>query len=204
MKLWHMTVIAAALCFPLQAQELRKPVAARALEGTATHSGDPLPRARPEEAGMSSDRLAAIGSVLNADIAAGRLPGAVVAIARKGKLVYFEAFGYRDRASSVRMTTDTIFSIASMTKPLTAVAALTLYERGALLMDDPLAKYFPQFADMHVAVMDPQGNAILNTVAANRKITIQDLMRHTSGIIYGNRGTTAVHKLSSSVRTTMT
>ena len=152
---------------------------------------------------MSSDRLASIGSVLNADIAAGRLPGAVVAIARKGKLVYFEAFGYRDKAAGLRMTTDTIFSIASMTKPLTAVAALTLYERGALLMDDPLAKYFPQFADMRVAVMDPQGNAILNTVPANRKITIQDLMRHTSGIIYGNRGTTAVHKLYSSVGTTM-
>ena len=144
---------------------------------------------------MSSDRLASIGSVLNADIAAGRLPGAVVAIARKGKLVYFEAFGYRDKAAGVRMTTDTIFSIASMTKPLTAVAALTLYERGALLMDDPLAKYFPQFADMRVAVMDPPGNAILNTVPANRKITIQDLYRHTSGLIYGGRGSTAVHKL---------
>ena len=203
MKHWHIGLIVLALCFPLQAQELRKPVAARTAEGTATRPGDPLPRARPEEAGMSSDRLASIGSVLNADIAAGRLPGAVVAIARKGKLVYFEAFGYRDKAAGVRMTTDTIFSIASMTKPLTAVAALTLYERGALLMDDPLAKYFPQFADMRVAVMDPQGNAILNTVPANRKITIQDLMRHTSGIIYGNRGTTAVHKLYSSVGTTM-
>src|SRR5882672_5680530 len=174
MKLWHIVLIAATLCLPLQAQELQNPSAVRA-EGTAAPSDDPLPRARPEEAGMSSDRLAAIGSVLNADIAAGRLPGAVVAIARRGKLVYFEAFGFRDKAAGVRMTTDTIFSIASMTKPLTAVAALTLYERGALLMDDPLAKYFPQFADMRVAVMDPPGNAILNTVPANRKITIQDL-----------------------------
>ena len=72
MKHWHLGLIVLALCFPLQAQELRKPVAARTAEGTATHSGDPLPRARPEEAGMSSDRLASIGSVLNADIAAGR------------------------------------------------------------------------------------------------------------------------------------
>jgi CubicO group peptidase (beta-lactamase class C family) len=203
MKRWHMGLIALALCLPLNAQELRKPATTVRAEGTAGHSGDPLPRARPEDAGMSSERLAVIGNVLNADITAGRLPGAVVAIARKGKLVYFDAFGYRDKPAGVRMTTDTIFSIASMTKPLTAVAALTLYERGALLMDDPLTKYFPQFADMRVAVMDPQGNAILNTVPANRKITIQDLMRHTSGIIYGNRGTTALHKLYSSVGTTM-
>ena len=144
---------------------------------------------------MSSERLAAIGNVLKADIAAGRLPGAVVAIARRGKLVYFEAFGYRDKAAGVPMTTDTIFNIASMTKPLTAVAALTLYEQGKLLIDDPLAKYFPQFSDMRVAVLNPTGDAIVDKVPANRKITIQDLMRHTSGLIYGSRGVTAVHKM---------
>src|SRR5207302_8508369 len=104
----------------------------------------------------------------------------------------FDGFGSGEKGAGGAMPADAVFGIASMTKPLTAVAALTLYERGALLMDDPLAKYFPQFADMRVAVMDPQGNAILNTVPANRKITIQDLMRHTSGIIYGHRGTTAV------------
>ena len=123
------------------------------------------------------------------------MPGAVLAIARHGKLVYFEAFGYRDKAAGAPMTTDSIFRIASMTKPMVAVGALQLVEQGRLLIDDPLAKYFPKFADMQVAVMDARKETIVDKVAAARKITIQDLLRHTSGLIYGGRGTTAVHKL---------
>ena len=84
-------------------------------------AADPLPRAKPEEVGMSAERLALIN---NAEVAAGQFPGAVLAIARHGKLVYFEAFGYRDKAAGAPMTTDAIFSIASMTKPMVAVAAL--------------------------------------------------------------------------------
>jgi len=155
----------------------------------------PLPRAAPEDVGMSSERLARIADVLNADVERGRIPGAVLAIARKGKLVYFEAFGYRDKAAGVRMTTDTIFNIASMTKPMTAVAALTLYEQGTLLIDDPVAKYLKQFGEMKVAQRDETGQNMTGTVPAARAITIQDLMRHTSGLIYGGRGTTAVHKM---------
>jgi CubicO group peptidase (beta-lactamase class C family) len=158
-------------------------------------AADPLPRAKPEEVGMSSDRLGLIGRAINAEVAAGQLPGAVVGIARRGKLVYFEAFGYRDKVTGVPMMTDTIFSIASMTKPMVAVAALQLYEQGRLLMDDPLAKYFPKFRDTRVAVMDSTKESIVDKVPAARKITIQDLFRHTSGLIYGGRGATAVHKL---------
>jgi CubicO group peptidase (beta-lactamase class C family) len=106
---------------------------------------------------------------------------------RRGKLVYFEAFGYRDKAAGTPMTTDAIFNIASMTKPMVAVAALQLYEQGKLLMDDPLAKYFPQFADMHVAVLDARRESIIDKVATTRKITIQDLFRHTSGLSLGGR-----------------
>jgi CubicO group peptidase (beta-lactamase class C family) len=160
----------------------------------AASASDPLPRGKPEEAGMSSERLGEIAKVLKADIERGKIPGAVIAVARRGKLVYFEAFGYRDKAAGVPMTTDTIFNIASMTKPMTAVAALMLTEQGRLPIDDQLANYFPKFAEMRVAVMDAERQNILNTVPAARKITIQDLMRHTSGIIYGGRGTTAVHK----------
>ena len=116
-------------------------IATGILSVSAAAQEAPLPRAKPEEAGMSSARLGDIAKTLNADIARGRIPGAVVAIARRGKLVYFEAFGYRDKAAGVPMTTDTIFNIASMTKPMTAVAALQLYEQGRLLMDDPLAKW---------------------------------------------------------------
>ena len=140
-------------------------VAAGVLSSSAAAQDAPLPRAKPEDAGMSSERLGEIGKTLNAEIARGRMPGAVVAIARRGKLVYFEAFGYRDKAAGVPMTTDAIFNIASMTKPMTAVAALQLYEQGRLLMDDPLAKYFPKFADTQVAVMDAEGETIVDTRA---------------------------------------
>src|SRR5580693_8446201 len=151
---------------------------------------DPLPRAKPEEVGLSSERLARIGTVLKADIEAGRIPGAVIAIARHGKLVMLDAYGWRDKAANLPMTTDTIFNIASMTKPMTAVGALMLYEQGKILIDDPLSKYFPKFANMRVAARDPDGQPTVDTVPANRQITIQDLLRHTSGIVYGGRGTT--------------
>lgn len=196
MRFWQAGLLAVALGVPLAAQQAPAPANNRPPpRANAARPGDPLPRARPEDVGMSSDRLAVIGKVLNADIAAGRLPGAVLAIVRKGKLVYFEAFGYRDKAARIPMTTDTIFNIASMTKPLTTVAALTLLEQGRLSIDDPLSKYLPQFANMRVALLNPTGDAILDTVPAKRPITLQDLMRHTSGVIYGNRGVTAVHKL---------
>jgi CubicO group peptidase (beta-lactamase class C family) len=154
-----------------------------------------LPRAKPEDVGMSSERLARIGEVLKSDIAAGRIPGAVIAIARHGRLVMLDAYGWRDKQAGVAMTTDTIFNIASMTKPMTTVGALMLYERGQLLIGDPLAKYFPKFAEMRVAARDANGEPTAETVPADRLITIQDLMRHTSGIIYGGRGTTLVHKM---------
>jgi len=121
---------------------------------SAAFADDPLPRARPEEVGLSSERMARISAVLKADIEAGRIPGAVIAIARRGKLVALDAYGWRDKAAGVAMTTDTIFNIASMTKPMTAVGGLMLYEQGKLLIDDPLSKYFPKFASMKVAVRD--------------------------------------------------
>jgi CubicO group peptidase (beta-lactamase class C family) len=164
------------------------------LASSAAFADDPLPRAKPEEVGLSSERLARIAATLNADIEAGRIPGAVIAIARHGKLVAFDAYGFRDKAANVAMTTDTIFNIASMTKPMTAVGALMLYEQGKLLINDPLSKYFPKFADMKVAVHDA-GEPSVELVPAHRQITIQDLMRHTSGIIYGGRGNTLVHKM---------
>src|SRR5450631_1119947 len=124
------------------------------LASSAAFADDPLPRARPEEVGLSSERLARIAATLNADIEAGRIPGAVIAIARHGKLVALDAYGFRDMAVGAAMTTETIFNIASMTKPMTAVGALMLYEQGKLLIDDPLSKYFPKFASMKVAVHD--------------------------------------------------
>lgn len=172
-------LLAATLCF---------------LASTRVFAAD-LPRAKPEEVGMSGDRLARVSEVLKADIAAGRIPGAVIAIARHGKLVMFEAYGWRDKAAGVAMTTDSIFNIASMTKPMTTVGALMLYERGQLLIGDSLSKYFPKFSSMRVAARDANGEPTAETVPAVRQITIQDLMRHTSGLIYGGRGNTLVHKM---------
>jgi CubicO group peptidase (beta-lactamase class C family) len=176
-----------ALCAFAAAVALGAPLMAQA--------ADPLPRGTPEEAGMSSERLALIAKAVNAELAHDQLPGAVLAIARRGKLVYFETFGHRDKAAGAAMPADAIFNIASMTKPMVAVGALKLYEQGRLLMDEPVAKYVPKFAELQVAVMDARKEKIVETVPAARKITIQDLFRHTSGLIYGGRGTTAVHKL---------
>src|ERR1043165_5379983 len=158
-------------------------------------NGDPLPRGKAEQVGMSSERLGEIEKIIKADIKKGRLPGAVIAVARKGKLVYYEAFGFRDKAAGVAMTKDTIFNIASMTKPMVALAALQLVERGQLLIDDPLAKYFPKFAEMQVAELNAAGDTITGKVPAKQPITLRHLMMHTSGLIYGGRGNTARHKL---------
>src|SRR3954471_20073948 len=179
MSMLALRILASALCL--------------AASGATAFAADPLPRAKPEDVGMSSERLARVGESLQGDVDAGRIPGGVIPIARRGKLVALDAYGWRDKAANVPMTTDTIFNIASMTKPMTAVGALMLYEQGKLLIDDPLAKYFPKFSEMRVALRDG-GEPVAETVPATRKITMQDLMRHTSGIIYGGRGTTIVHK----------
>ena len=90
---------------------------------------------------------------MRADIEKGRLPGAVIAVARRGKLVYFKAYGFLDKDAGTKMTTDAIFSIASMTKPMVAAGALQLYERGLLQFEEPVSKYLPQFGQQQVAVL---------------------------------------------------
>jgi CubicO group peptidase (beta-lactamase class C family) len=157
---------------------------------------DTLPRATPESVGMSSPRLQRIAQAFRADIERGQLPGSVIAIARKGKLIYYEAFGFLDKAAGIPMPKDAMFAIASMTKPLVAVGALTLYEENRLLIHDPVATYLPQLRDMRVAVVrqDQTGGTIIETEPAHRQPTVQDLMRHTSGLTYGNQGTTELHR----------
>jgi CubicO group peptidase (beta-lactamase class C family) len=167
----------------------------RSTIGFVGQNSDILPRARPEDVGLSSERLARVGEVIAADIAAGKMPGAVLAIVRRGRLAFLETYGRSNPATGTPMPADAIFNIASMTKPVTALAALQLYEQGRLLIDDSVAKYLPGFASMRVAVMDEAKAKVVETVPAARFITIHDLMRHTSGLIYGGRGTTAVHKL---------
>jgi CubicO group peptidase (beta-lactamase class C family) len=157
-----------------------------------------LPQAEPEAVGMSSARLARIVTVLNEEVEAGQLPGAVIAVARHGRLVFHEAVGYLGPDRSTPMPRDALFAIASMTKPMTGVAGLLLWEEGRLGLADPVERFLPRLGDRRVAVLNERclaGQGPIETVPAARSITVQDLMRHTSGLTYGGRGTTAVHAL---------
>jgi CubicO group peptidase (beta-lactamase class C family) len=147
---------------------------------------------------MSSERLARIIPVLRAEAEARRLPGAVLAVARRGHLVFHEAVGYLNADQSTPMSLNAIFAIASMTKPIVGAAALMLLEEGRLGLADPVERYLPQLGARRVAVLNEpvlSGCGPVETVAAERSITIEDLMRHTSGLTYGGRGSTAVHRL---------
>ena len=155
-------------------------------------SAHPLPAGAPEEVGLSSARHARLSEVTRGIIASGRLPGAVMLVARRGKLAYFEAFGTRDPASGAPMRGDSIFRIYSMTKPIVSVAAMMLFEEGRFLLSDPLAQYIPEFANPKVAV---ERDNRLELVPAAREITIQDIFCHTSGLTYEFRGNGPVHKM---------
>ncbi|WP_238313590.1 serine hydrolase domain-containing protein [Methylobacterium crusticola] len=158
--------------------------------------GAVLSAARPEEVGLSSGRLARIGRVMEEEVAAGRLPGAVVMIARRGRLAYAESFGFRDKAANAPLAKDAIFRIYSMTKPLASVAAMTLVEDGRIQLTDPVSKYLPEFKDLKVAVPRPNalGEQAVDLVAAERAPTVQDLLRHSAGLAYGEITTNALVK----------
>jgi CubicO group peptidase (beta-lactamase class C family) len=150
-----------------------------------------LPRTdRPEEVGFSAERLGRITAWLSREVEQGRIPGAVVAIGRKGKLAYLEALGYRDREANAPMRHDAVFGIASMTKPITSLALMILAEEGRVQLGHPVAHYLSEFRDQKVGVpraaADGRTDMALEPVA--RPVTVQDLLRHTSGLTYDNPG----------------
>ncbi len=161
-------------------------------------TGQNLPRAKPAEVGLSSERLDQIMQVLNEDTKKGTVPGAVLLVARHGKIAYLQAAGVLDPTAAAKapMPLDAIFRIYSMSKAVTSVSAMMLFEEGKFTLDEPLAKYLPQFARLKVGVekADPAGGKTLELVPAKRPITIQDLLRHTSGITYGFFGDTLAKK----------
>jgi CubicO group peptidase (beta-lactamase class C family) len=144
-------------------------------------------------ANFSREKLQRVGDYIRNEIAAGKIPGAVVLIQQHGHPVYFESFGLRDVESRRPMTADSIFRLYSMSKPITSVAAMMLVEDGKLRLDDPLSKYIPAFAEAKVGVEQPDGKLVLEPL--QRPITIEDLLRHTSGLTYGFYGDSAVRKL---------
>jgi CubicO group peptidase (beta-lactamase class C family) len=151
----------------------------------------------PAFASFSHEKLQRVGDYIRAEIAAGTMPGAVILIQQHGRPVYFESFGARDVESRRPMTPDTIFRLYSMAKPITSVAAMMLVDEGKLSLDDPVAKYIPAFANVKVGVekTDESLKPQLTLEPLRRPITIEDLLRHTSGLTYGFYGETAVRKL---------
>ena len=168
-RTWTSRVVLAWLAFSLAALAAAAP---------------PLPLASPEDVGMSSRRLAKISAALKKEVADGSFRGAVVMVARKGKLVYHDAVGMQ--SASAPMTEETIFRIYSMTKPLASVAAMILVEDGRIQLTDPVGKFLPGFDKLQVSVASKTAEGMAyNIVAAERAMTVQDLLRHTSGLAYG-------------------
>ncbi len=164
----------------------------------ATHAhANGLEQVAPDKVGMSKERLDRLGSVLAKEIEQGKLPGAVLAVARRGKIAYFEALGQRDPVAKAPMPKDAIFSLASMTKPMASVALMMLHDEGKVFLSDPVGKYIPAMANKQLGVIKKgaDGNDVVETVAPKRQPTVQDLLSHTSGVTYGGRGETPVHKM---------
>ncbi len=152
-----------------------------------------LPSAKPESVGMSTERLGRLDAVMHGWVDQGRIAGVVTLVARRGKVVHVDAYGMADVEHNEPMTKDTYFRLFSMTKPVTSVALLTLYEEGKFQLDDPLARYLPEFKDIKVfAGVDKQGALI--TEDAVRAPTLHDVFRHTAGFSYG-AGPEPVQKL---------
>jgi CubicO group peptidase (beta-lactamase class C family) len=148
-----------------------------------------LEEGNPEQVGFSRDRLQLVTDELRREVEQGLLPGAILLIARHGKIAYFEAVGFRDKAAQAPMTKDTIFRIFSMSKPVTSVAAMALVEQGKLYLEHPVAAYIPAFSKIRVAVPRPDPSSMMppavDLVATVRPPTVQDLLRHTAGLTYG-------------------
>jgi CubicO group peptidase (beta-lactamase class C family) len=149
---------------------------------TAVAAAQELPSTKPEAVGLSSERLERIASVVQRNIADKRIAGAVTLVARRGHVAWFKAQGMADREAGKAMAQDSMFRICSMTKPITSLAIMILYEEGHFLLDDPVSKYLPEFKNAKVLVKPASGEPY--TIPAAREITIRDLLRHTSGITY--------------------
>jgi CubicO group peptidase (beta-lactamase class C family) len=159
----------------------------------APAADSPLPSAKPDSVGISAERLALLPQGMKSLVDQGRLAGVVTMVARHGKVVEFDAAGKRDVAANLPMQKDSIFRIYSMTKPITGVAMMMLFEEGRWQLDDPVAKFVPEFADLKVYGTDAAGNVVLKDPA--HPVTMRELMSHTGGFTYGFFSNTPVDKL---------
>jgi CubicO group peptidase (beta-lactamase class C family) len=170
-------------CISLTGQNRRMiPVLLGILVLNLTALAQDLPSVKPESVGLSADRLERIATAVQHDIDDKRIAGAVTLVVRHGKVAWFKAQGMSDREAAKAMPADAMFRICSMTKPITSVAVMMLYEEGKFLLDDPVSKYLPEFKNPKVLVKPASGATY--TIPAIKEITIRDLLRHTSGITY--------------------
>lgn len=152
----------------------------------------PLPESRPETLGLSRPRLETMSDAFKREIDKGTVPGVTVLVARHGQVGWFEALGKQSPTGAAPMAHDSIFRIFSMTKPIVSVGVMTLVEDGHLLLADPVAKFIPEFANQKVGVVS---GGKLELVPPKRPMTVQDLLRHTSGLTYEHQGDGPVHKI---------
>lgn len=151
-----------------------------------------LPNAKPEAIGLSGARLQKLSDAFKREVDNGTLPGATVLVARKGQIGWFDAIGRQSPAASAPMAHDTIFRIFSMTKPIVSIGIMQLLEDGHFLLNDPVAKFIPEFSETKVGV---ENGGKLELVSARRQMTVQDLLRHTSGLTYDHTGDGPVQRL---------
>ena len=149
---------------------------------SAAAGAQDIPSAKPESVGLSAERLDRIGAAVDKSIADKEIAGAVTMVVRHGHVAWFKAQGMMDREAGKAMSPDVIFRICSMTKPITSVAVMMLYEEGHFQLDDPISKFLPEFKNPKVLVKPSSGEPY--SIPATREITIRDLLRHTSGLTY--------------------
>ncbi|TQF29569.1 serine hydrolase domain-containing protein [Bradyrhizobium sp. UNPA324] len=166
--------------------------ATAAPQATIAAQTPPLPEARPETLGLSRPRLQAMSDAFKREIDKGTVPGITVLVARGGQVGWFEALGKQSPAAAAPMARDSIFRIFSMTKPIVSVGVMALVEDGHLLLSDAVAKFIPEFASQQVGIVK---DGKLELVPPARPMTVQDLLRHTSGLTYEHQGDGPVHKL---------
>jgi CubicO group peptidase (beta-lactamase class C family) len=173
--------------------------AALAISWTGIASAqEPVAVANPATLGFSPERLKNLTQTYQGFVDRGDLPGAVMLIARNDKIAYFRAIGFQDRVKKTPMKTDAIFRLASMTKPIVSVAAMQLVEQGKLDLDAPVSKYLSEFTDLKVGVEnvdEKTGQAALTMEPQKRPMIVQDLLRHTAGLVYGQFGDHLIHKM---------
>ena len=163
-----------------------------AAKRTSIPQTPPLPQAQPESLGLSPSRLQRMSDAFKRDIDEGTIPGVTVMVARRGQIGWFEALGRQSPTASAPMALNSIFRIFSMTKPIVSIGIMMLLEEGHFLLNDPVAKYIPEFAEQKVGI---ENNGKLELVPLVRPMTIHDLLRHTSGITYDHTGNGLVQQL---------